>query len=99
MENQHEGLVTADEVRSRVREFIVETFLFGTDSPDFKDETSFLQGGIMDSTGILELIHFVEVTFRIRVTETETVPENLDSLNNLSRFVTRKVAEVRSAAN
>ncbi len=98
MESQLRELPKAEDVRARVRKFIVENFLFGNDSPDLRDETSFLQSGVMDSTGILELIRFVEVTYQIRVTDKETVPENLDSLSTIASFVVRKVAEAGTKA-
>jgi acyl carrier protein len=99
MGNQLTGLPVAEDIRVKIRGFIVENFLFGTDSPDLRDETSFLQSGVMDSTGILELIRFVEVTYQIQVADTETVPENLDSLNNIAGFVVRKVAEACKKAS
>ena len=76
-------------VRDRVRGFIVDNFLFGEDRP-FGEEESFLESGLIDSTGILELIRFLEETFSLAVEDEEMVPENLDSLSNIARYVERK---------
>jgi acyl carrier protein len=80
-------LGAGDELRS----FITENFLFGQDDVCLTGDTSFLEGGIIDSTGILELIAFLERTYGIRLTDQELVPENLDSLNRLTAFISRKV--------
>lgn len=77
------------EIKDKIREFIVENFLFG-EGDDLKDDTSFLEEGIIDSTGILELVDFVEEEFSISVDDEELIPENLDSLNNVSAYVDRK---------
>ncbi|MCP4372534.1 MAG: acyl carrier protein, partial [Deltaproteobacteria bacterium] len=71
--------------------FIVENFLFGSED-GLKDETSFLEEGIIDSTGILELVTFLEEEFSITVEDEELVPENLDSINNVTAFLERKIA-------
>lgn len=79
-------------VSRTITEFVVTNYLFGNieDAPDA--DTSLLGKGIIDSTGILELIEFLESEFQIRVSETETVPENLDSIATLTAFVTAKTA-------
>jgi len=75
---------------SKVREFVVENFLFG-DGETLRDDTSFMEDGIIDSTGILELVFFLEETFGFSVEDDELVPENMDSLQNIARFVDRKI--------
>ena len=75
---------------SKVREFVVDNFLFG-EGESLKDDTSFLEEGIIDSTGVLELIMFLEETCGIKVEDDEVVPENLDSLHNIARFIDRKL--------
>ncbi|MCP4454232.1 MAG: acyl carrier protein [Planctomycetes bacterium] len=75
--------------RDQVQQFVVDNFLFG-DSSQLDTDTSFLNEGIIDSTGILELIMFLEETFGIHVEDQELIPENLDSLNNIQQFVTKK---------
>ena len=74
-----------------IREFVIENFLFG-EANGLKDDTSFLEEGIIDSTGILELVTFLEEEFSIRVEDEELVPENLDSINNVTAFLERKIA-------
>ena len=76
-----------------LREFIKENFLFGGDD-SFSDDDSFLDLGIVDSTGVLELITHLETTYGVVVEDTELVPENLDSIANLERFITSKSAGV-----
>ncbi len=75
---------------SKVREFVVENFLFG-DGESLKEDTSFLEEGIIDSTGILELIMFLEETYSIKVEDDEVIPENLDNLQKIARFIDRKL--------
>jgi len=74
-----------------LRNFVVETFLFG-DGDQLQGDTSFTKKSIMDSTGVLELISFLEETFNIKIEDAEVVPDNLDSLQNLSRFLEQKVS-------
>ena len=75
---------------SKVREFIIENYLFG-DGDTLAEDTSFLESGIIDSTGILELIFFLEETFDVKIEDDELVPENMDSLKNISLFMERKL--------
>lgn len=77
------------EVKNKIRTFIVENYLFGDDE-GLEEGTSFLDEGIVDSTGILELIEFISEEFSITVEDDELVPENLDSINNVSSFIGRK---------
>ncbi|MHC4118059.1 MAG: acyl carrier protein [Planctomycetota bacterium] len=83
----HEGRM---ENSVRVREFIVENFLFG-DGDALKEDTSFMEEGIIDSTGILELVFFLEESFGISVEDHELVPENMDSLRSVAGFIDRKL--------
>ncbi len=71
---------------AKVREFVVENFLFG-DGEALKYDTSFMEEGIIDSTGILELVFFIEETFGFSVEDDELIPENMDSLQNIARFI------------
>ena len=78
------------------RGFIIDNFLFEEDYT-FKADTSFLENGIIDSTGILELVAFLEEKFSITVRDEEMIPENLDSLGNVADFVERKmISEYRN---
>ena len=76
-------------MKEKIREFIVENFLFGEDG-NLRDETSFLDEGIIDSTGILELVSFLEEEFSITVEDEDLVPENLDSINNVVTYLEKK---------
>jgi acyl carrier protein len=73
-----------------IRNFISENFLFG-DDVQLDDDTSFLEAGIIDSTGVLELISFVEETYNIKVDDEEIIPENFDSLKNVSDYLEQKI--------
>ena len=77
------------DTRDTVRAFIQENFLFGNDDA-LKDDTSFLNEGIVDSTGILELVSFLEEEFSITVEDEDLLPENLDSINNVVAYLERK---------
>ena len=76
-------------IEQDVRNFIVSNFLFGADN-GLTPEQSLLSTGIMDSTGVLELVAFLEQTYQIKVADQELVPENLDSITRVGAFVTRK---------
>ena len=76
-----------------VREFIVTNFLFGDESHAPAKEDSLLERGIIDSTGVLELVGFLESTYNIKITDQELVPANLDSVGNLVRFIDRKTID------
>ncbi len=78
-----------DVSKDKIKSFIVENFLFGNDD-GLENDTSFLEEGIIDSTGVLELITFLEEEFSIVVDDDELVPENLDSIDNVAAFVIRK---------
>lgn len=75
--------------REKIKSYIVENFLFGDDA-GLDDATSFLDSGIIDSTGILELISFIEESFDTKVKDDELIPENLDSIDNLVNFIAKK---------
>ncbi|MCW8193299.1 acyl carrier protein [Proteobacteria bacterium 005FR1] len=78
--------------RDKLRSFILENYLFSDDQALLADRDSFLDKGILDSTGILELIFFLEEEFGIQVAEGDMVPENLDSVDNLLRYLNAKAA-------
>jgi acyl carrier protein len=80
------------EMVDRIRGYILETFLFGGNGDSLGDDDSFLENGIIDSTGILELVAWIEETYGIRVADDELVPENLDSVNRLAAYVGSKGA-------
>jgi len=86
--------VTTTNPTAAIRAFVITNFLFG-ESGSLQDDTSFMGGGIIDSTGILELVMFIEETYQLKVEPEEMLPENLDSVNRVAAFVTRK-AQVSS---
>jgi acyl carrier protein len=77
-------------IRERIVGFITSNFLFGDKGRLPPDAESLLETGIIDSTGVLELIEFLEEAFSIEVLERETVPENLGSVANLQNYVVKK---------
>ncbi len=79
-------------IKEQVRTYITDNFIMGSDGVQFADADSLLEMHIVDSTGFLELILFLEETFGIQVAEEEMVPENLDSLNAIEAYVGRKQA-------
>ena len=79
-----------DDMRERIKFFIIENFLFG-DEENLEDQTSFLDAGILDSTGILELVDFLDDEFNITILDAEILPENLDSINNIINFLEKKI--------
>jgi acyl carrier protein len=76
---------------AEIKAFIVSNFLFGQEGTGIADDQSFLESGVIDSTGLLELVSFVEQQYGIAIGDRELVPENLDSLKNISQFVARKL--------
>jgi acyl carrier protein len=78
-----------DNIKSRVRDYVVSSFLFG-DGSKLGEESSFLENSILDSTGMLELINFIEQEFGISIDPSELVPDNLDSVKRVADFVQRK---------
>jgi len=82
--------LTESEVKSKLKEFIVKNFLLGKDPGSLKDGDSFLDTGIVDSTGVLEFVDFLQETWSVAVADDELTPENFDSINNLTAFVLKK---------
>jgi len=80
-----------ESVRQQLRSFILENYLFTDDQSALHDDSSFLDGGILDSMGILELIDYLDESFGIKVEGDELVPDNLDSINNLIAFIGPKL--------
>ena len=79
------------EIQPRVRDFILSNF-YVADASALKDDTSLLDQGIVDSTGVLEVISFLESTFGIQVADEEMLPDNLDSIGRITAFVVKKKA-------
>lgn len=83
---------TADGIEDQLRNFVVQNFLFGDAGRAPGRDDSFLELGLIDSTGVLELVAFLEQHFQFKVGDAELVPDNLDSLSALVAFVQRKSA-------
>ncbi len=73
-----------------IRQYILENLLFTEDEQALQDGDSFLDSGIIDSTGVMEVILFIEESFDIKVNDDEMLPANLDSVNKLAAFIKRK---------
>ena len=76
--------------QAKIRQFILENYLFSNDESLLSNDDSFLKKGIIDSTGILEVISYLADEFGVIVSDEEMIPENLDSVNNLIGFIARK---------
>lgn len=79
-------------MKEQLRKFITDNFLFGRPT-ELSDDDSLQDAGIIDSTGVLELVTHIEEKYRIQVRDDELLPENLDSINRLAEFLRRKTAE------
>ncbi len=77
-------------VEELIRKYIAENFLFSNNGFPYADDVSFLNEGIIDSMNVLELVMFVEQTFRIDVADQEIVPDNFDSVSGLAQYIRRK---------
>ena len=77
---------------AKIRDYLRNNFIFGTDE-NISDKDSLLQAGIIDSTGAMELVSFLEQEFGVQIEDQDLVPENLDSIWALTSFVTRKLSE------
>jgi len=83
------------QVKREIKNYIVESFLYGQDDNTIDDDVSFLENGIIDSTGVLELVSFVQDTYGITVTDDELIPDNFDTLNKLELFIMKKLSSER----
>ena len=82
-------------IEQQLRQFVVDNFLFGQDGDGLESGDSFLDRGIVDSMGVLELVGFLEESYGITVEDQELVPDNLDSIANVVRFVEKKLQASR----
>lgn len=73
-----------------IRQFIGENFLFGEEDCKLSNDDSLLENGVIDSTGVLELVSFLEEKYRFKINDNELVPANLDSISGLIQFIDRK---------
>jgi acyl carrier protein len=77
-------------IRELIRRFIAESLLYGSDASDLSDDASFLQEGIVDSTGVIELVLFVEETFGFEIEDDDIMPANFDSISSLATYIAQR---------
>ena len=85
-------MTDTNENTGKIRAFIFDNFLFDAEEDALQNDTSFLEEGIIDSTGVLELVDWLEEEFEIAVDDEELIPENLDSVNLLAAYISRKTS-------
>jgi acyl carrier protein len=87
-------------IQEEIRGFIVDNFLFGEDG-GLREDSSFLKEGIVDSTGIMQLVSFIQEQYLIAIEDEELTPENLDSIRKVSAFIQekRRLSDPRSGAS
>jgi acyl carrier protein len=79
------------EIQNNIHSFIVTNFLFGQ-SRDLQPNDSLLENGVIDSTGVLELVAFLEEHYAIKVEDDEVIPDNLDSTDSITAYVEKKLS-------
>jgi len=80
------------ETNAKIREYIAKNLLFSDNGFAYDDDDSFLEEGIVDSLGIMELVMFVEETFKVTIEDHEITPDNFDSVNRLAQYIQSKQA-------
>ena len=80
-----------NDIKNIVNQFIIKNFLFSDQKENIDENLSLYEKGIIDSTGVLEIVDFLEETFGIEIEDDELVPDNLDSIKKMSKFVQRKI--------
>jgi acyl carrier protein len=81
-------------VRAQTHDFILKQFLWDGSDTDIDDDASLLETGVVDATGVLELVLYVEDTYGIHVADGDLIPENFDSVNNIARYVMLQLANM-----
>ncbi len=79
------------QVRNDLRAYILDNFLFTDEEDQLQDEVSLIDNGIVDSTGVLDLVGFIEETFEVQVPDTDLVPDNFDSVVKIEAYVKRRL--------
>lgn len=79
------------EIKAQVRQYILDNFLYSDDEGDLTDDMSLFDNGVVDSTGVLELVGFIEDTFEVAVDDTDLVPDNFDSVDRIVAFIQSKL--------
>ncbi|MCA9960494.1 MAG: acyl carrier protein [Chloroflexota bacterium] len=78
------------DIKAKIRQYVAENFLYSSDGFHLSDDASFLEEEVIDSTGVMELVMFVEEEFKITVDDEDIVPENFDSVNQLAAYIAQK---------
>jgi acyl carrier protein len=81
-------------IQKQIIDFIAINFLFGEAKNALGNEDSLLETGVIDSTGVLELVAFIEETYGIKVEDEEIVPENLDTISNITAYITQRLSQL-----
>ena len=79
------------EIKNIITQFILNNFVFNGQNKSIDENLSLYEKGIIDSTGVLELVDFLEEKFEIKIEDEELIPDNLDSINKISKFIQRKI--------
>jgi acyl carrier protein len=87
----------SDVIRSAIRNFIEENFLFQIGDQNLADDQSLLEAGVVDSTGVLELVAFLEDTFHLEIADKDIIPQNLDTVDSITAFVQRNQLAAEAA--
>ena len=80
------------EIEQQICEYIVDNFLYSDDEGQLTNELSLFDNGIIDSTGVLDLVSFIEDTFEVQVDDTDLVPENFDSVDKMAAYIRGRLA-------
>jgi acyl carrier protein len=78
------------DIHTQIKNFITDNFMMGRDPEELTDSVSLLELGIIDSTGVLELVSFLEETYKITIEDDELIPENLDTIDRMYSYINRK---------
>ena len=82
--------IGAMDIEARIQQYVAQNLLFSDDGVQYSNDASFLQEGIIDSLGVIELVTFVQRTFELAVTSDEITPDNFDSVNRLAHYIRHK---------
>ena len=85
-----------NDLKGQIRSFIIDNFLFGDDA-GLDDQISFLESGIVDSMGILEIVNFISEEFQVTVADEDLLPENLDSIDNIANYLSTRQQAVANS--
>ncbi|HWM13131.1 MAG TPA: acyl carrier protein [Gaiellaceae bacterium] len=81
----------SETIEREIRDFLRENFPLSADGVTLERDDSLIEVGVIDSTGVLELIGFIEERYEVEIRDEEVLPENLDSIGNIIRFVGEKL--------